>query len=81
VTDQPSHDRSTSLEGRRLDAVVPVCDASATKLPCWTLVDDAVDCPGGKRLTVARATSVDPDQGTAVTCQPCPVGRSELGCP
>ena len=76
-------DRDTSSGSGRIDTVVPNCAEAGAGQVCWTLSDNPNRCPepGSKLLVVNRFGTAAPTQGTAVTCEPCPVGRSEIGCP
>jgi hypothetical protein len=75
-------DRDTSSGSGRIDTVVPNCALATAGHTCWTLSDDPNRCqePGSKLLVVNRFGAATPTQGTAVTCEACPVGQSEIGC-
>ena len=82
ATTQPSCrvvDRSGPA-GMRVDTLLPSCADNGNTPPCWSLQDDPVRCPGGKVPSVNRGAGLPPNQGTAITCEPCAPGSTEIGC-
>jgi hypothetical protein len=75
-------DRNALPDGRHIDTVVPPCATGATGGVCWTLMPgDGTTCPtGSMHLEVNRMGAAGPTAGTAITCDPCPADRSEIGC-
>jgi len=75
-------DRQTTPDGRTTETPRPNCNVPPYDVPCWTLDDRALGCPDGKRLWLSPGLPPSrSDLSVAFTCDPCPPGSAEIGCP
>ena len=75
-------DRYIDDQNQVRETVLHACAVDAT-LPCWSLQDDAMKCPNGKSIHVARTAgaSLPASLRTNISCSTCIAGVARAGCP
>jgi hypothetical protein len=77
VTDHYINDQNVAVE-----TPLPACAGNGNSPPCWSIVDDAMNCAGAKTLAVNRGTLMPPSGlSTNVSCVLCIPGVTQSGCP
>jgi hypothetical protein len=75
-------DHSFDAQNNPVSTSVPACADNGNSPPCWSIVDDAMNCPGAKTLNVNRGTVMPPNGlSTEVSCVLCTPGLTLPGCP
>jgi hypothetical protein len=68
--------------GQTISSAVESCASNGNTPPCWALADDAMHCPNGKVLQVNRGSAMPPNGlNSRVSCELCPSGVTQSGCP
>jgi len=69
-------------QGTTITSAVESCASNGNTPPCWALADDAMNCPNGHVLQVNRGSQTPPSGlSSQVSCELCPAGVTETGCP
>jgi hypothetical protein len=69
-------------QGDTVQSAVQSCAENGNVAPCWSVVDDATNCPGAKTLNVDRGTAPSPNGlSSQISCALCVPGVTQAGCP
>ena len=69
-------------QGETVRSAVESCAQNGNVAPCWSIVDDPVNCTGAKTLNVNRGTVAPPNGlSSQVSCMLCVPGVTQAGCP
>jgi hypothetical protein len=75
-------DRYFNDQNQAIETALAACASNQNTPPCWSIVDDAMNCPGAQTLNVNRGAATPPSGLiTKVSCAMCIAGVGQAGCP